>query len=209
MNKIIKKHIDIFKNKSELIQSDMKQIFDNNFEFDIVYDLVRNYFERLNSEFSYIKDFSVGCIYTKDIISEPWYYNPKDYSKNAIEIVQNKQIKYIWINEGKWIIEDYIFCIESETTEDIAYSLSDWKCFEFPKDIKLMFTLIKEGYWLMSLQLPILSEKILSDTKEVYSWDDNFVLTGTMIENIDVITIEHWEKIVETERCYGYYDEFK
>jgi hypothetical protein len=55
---------------------------------------------------------------------------------------------------------------------------------------------------LLSLELPILSKKSLVDTDEVYSWDDKYVLTGTGINNIEMITIEHWNRIIKNERDF-------
>ena len=204
MNNTIKKYIDTYQMRCNLITSDILKFLNHKLDVDVVYDKIRDYYKRLNSEFTYIKDFDINLVLTKSILSEPWYYNPKYYSTKAIEITQNKQTKYIWINEGKWEGEDSTFCLDCESNEGVARELASWTCFDFPKDMKSMISLIKEGYWLLVPQLPKLSEKTLIDTNEVYSWDDKFVLTGTSIKNIDVITIEHWEKIVENEKCYGF-----
>jgi hypothetical protein len=208
MNRIIESYMDQYQKRRDLMKSDLLCFLNQSKNIDELYRRINPYIQSLNSEFNYLKNFEVGFDITRGVMLEPWYYDPKYYSEVAIKISQNKQKKFVWINEGRWESE-YSWHAEgywesSKINEGIASELSEWICLDFPKDIKSMLSLIKEGYWLLNSQLPILSEKSMKDTNEVYSWDDKYVLTGTNIENIDMITIGHWERIVENEKCYGY-----
>ncbi|HEX9061283.1 MAG TPA: hypothetical protein VF941_13975 [Clostridia bacterium] len=196
MNNIITNYINIYQKRSDSIKSSILCFLNQNIDIDIVCNEINICFKSVNLESEYIKNFEIGLVPTKDVISEPWFYDPKYYSEKAIEISQSKQKKYIWIENGKWE-NDY-----HNSNDKIAGYLSDWSCFEFPKNIKSMLYLIREGHRTLNPNLPILSEKTIIDTNEVYSWDDKYVLTGTSIENIAMITIEQWERIVKNENCY-------
>lgn len=195
MNIIIENYKQQYQQKCDLLKSSILSILNQSKDIDELFYKVNTYLQNINKDFKHIKDFEIGLIPTKSVV-EPWYYDSNYYSEKAIEITQNKQKKYIWINDGQWE-SDY-----SDSNDQIAGFLSTWLCFEFPNNIKSMLRLIKEGYWLLSLDLPILSEKLLVDTDEVYSWDDKYVLTGTSINNIEMITIEHWNRIIKNEKIF-------
>ncbi|HEX9058683.1 MAG TPA: hypothetical protein VF941_00725, partial [Clostridia bacterium] len=196
MNNIAENYIHTYSEKCYSIRSNMFNFLNHSTSIDVVYNKIRTYYENINREFNHIKEFEVGLVSTESVISEPWFYDPKYYSEKAIEISQNDEKKHVWLSSGEWECERF------NDNEMIAICLSSWTCFDFPKSMKSMLRLIKEGYWLLKPSLPVLSEKNLIDINEVLSWDDKYVLTGTSIENIDVITIEHWERIVKNEAWF-------
>lgn len=193
MNRIIENYKQQYEQKSFLLKTSLLSILNLNKGINEVYNKIKSNFQNINEEFKYIKNFEIGLISTESVV-ESWYYDSKYYSEKSIEITQNKQKKYIWINDGQWESDCY------GSNDHIAAFLSTWICFEFPSNIKSMLRLIKDEYWLLSLDLPILSEKYLVDTDEVYSWDDKYVLTGTSIKNIEMISIEHWDRIIKNEK---------
>ncbi|MDN5565949.1 MAG: hypothetical protein L0G25_04025, partial [Psychrobacter sp.] len=79
----------------------------------------------------------------------------------------------------------------------IAELLMSWQCLSVPLKVKDIKRLILESYWTFDINiLPKLSSDTPEDTRELISWDEKCVLTGTNKENMCVISREKWNKII-------------
>jgi hypothetical protein len=71
-----------------------------------------------------------------------------------------------------------------------------------PEDVREILYLLGKESWSFSLLLPYLSQKIPTDLDEIVSWDDDYLITGTTLENISLVSRDEWEEIKKRERWY-------
>ena len=82
----------------------------------------------------------------------------------------------------------------------IAELLMSWQCLSMSLKVKDVKRLILEGYWKFDMNIvPKLSSDTPNDTRELISWDDKCVLTGTNKHNMCVLSRREWDEIVSNE----------
>ena len=166
-------------------------------EIDLLFPELRKYFEFISRQVPWIDSFMLTCEKTSQHI-EFYYYDPETQSAEAIVLKQNSEFQFLFREEDHWNLND-----EVRDNEEIAREILTWSALRDPQTVREVMDLIKNGFWRFDAQqIPKLSGEPPVDLREVISWDDKCVLTGTTIQNMDVITREEWQRIVAREHWY-------
>ncbi|QDU12558.1 hypothetical protein CA11_03370 [Gimesia maris] len=130
---------------------------------------------------------------------EFYYHDPVTQSEKAIVFKQANEFQYLFRELNHWNLND-----EISENEEIARQLIAWSALSEPKTIREIMFLIRAGFWKFDpKQIPKLSGTPPADLEELISWDEKSVLTGTNIQNMDVISREAWSRIVAREQWYN------
>ncbi len=168
----------------------------------IVKDLYENLIEiflEVNMMLFWITPFKIDLIKTKDVVNS-WDWDSNIYSEDAIKVYQGEDSYFIWKEDTNWYLDDYYHC----TNHDISIKLSEFKVLQIPANVFEIQKLITNGLWKFDKNnIPKLSEIEPDDVEEVISWDDQHVLIGTTVENLEVVSREEWVKIMQREKWFN------
>lgn len=167
-------------------------------EIDQLYLDLRQTFQLISDQLTWVKAFGVSLDATSRNI-EPYYYDPEHQSKLSIVLTQSHETKFLFREDNSWNLND-----EITDNEAITDKLLYWSSIKEPKNVAEIMKLIKNGFWKFQIhEIPKLSTESPADIQELISWDKKCVLTGTNMDNMCVITREHWNKIVANETRFN------
>ena len=160
-------------------------------------ELLSRIYGDVSEKRSWLSEFSVSLDRTIHHMDD-WDYCKGFHSVDAIVINQGfGEARVIWREGDEWSLSDrYTGHLV------IAKQLSKWPSLEMPEDVREILYLLGKESWSFSLLLPYLSQKIPTDLDEIVSWDDDYLITGTTLENISLVSRDEWEEIKKRERWY-------
>jgi hypothetical protein len=103
---------------------------------------------------------------------------------------------YLWTDCDGWCLDDSLFNVDK-----IAIELANAPLFnKVPENVKELENLLLENIWCFEPgKLPSFKANRPQDDFEVLSWDNEYVLTGTSLENLTVLRREEWDKLCHRE----------
>lgn len=132
------------------------------------------------------------------IVSDYRYHSQEPLSDMCILISLNKNYTYIIKEFNEWNLNDFL-----AKNIEIAEHLMNWECLLLPSKVVDVKRLILTGYWKFDKKMiPKLSSNIPEDTRELISWDEKCVLTGTTRNNMVVMTRKEWSEMIKNEQRY-------
>ena len=160
---------------------------------------------------------NINKIYKEIQIAQPWlepfavkldkttnhlefyYYCAETHLENCVVISTKNEYGFIFGDSHRWnLCDDY-----DMSNAKIAELLMSWRCLFMPLKVKEVKRQILEGYWKFDVDvIPKLSSDTPSDTRELISWDDKCILTGTNKENMCVLSRKDWNKIILNENKF-------
>ncbi|QDT40278.1 hypothetical protein Pan241w_03340 [Gimesia alba] len=168
------------------------------FEVDRLFPELQRTFQLISSRLVWIDPFVITLQETKNNI-DPWYYDTEFQSDYSIVLQQASESKYLFREFNYWNLDDDV-----KENEEIVNQILSWSATRKPKNVREIMGLIKDGFWRFDTQtIPKLSAQCPADIQELISWDEKCVLTGTNMQNMDVITREQWKQVAEREQWYN------
>lgn len=128
---------------------------------------------------------------------------PNSMSQLAIEISDpsccEHALQHLWRDGDEWN-----FAEEYNTPATIAREICNAPIFtNIPECVHDLDYLLVCNAWTFILErMPTFDGNPPKDQLEVISWDKKFVLVGTQIENIEVLSREEWSNILSRETAW-------
>lgn len=171
----------------------------NNYDdVESLYLNINKIYEEIQVTQPWLEPFTIKIDKTTNHL-EFYYYCSAVHSENCVVISTMNEYGFIFRDLDRWILcDDY-----DRSNTRIAELLMSWRCLSTPSKVKEIKRLILKGYWKFDVDIvPKLSSETPSDTRELISWDDKCVLTGTNKENMCVLSRKEWDKIVLNENKF-------
>ena len=163
---------------------------------DKLIECVRKSFKLAYVELPLLVPYEINLVEIESLRYSVFYQSGPEVSNYAIEIKGPKYCEYIWRDTGVWVLADEFF-----TPENIAENICKADLFtQMPESVRDLRFLLAHGYWgFIPEELPKFSGGRPRDSLEVLSWDMDYLLVGTTLENVDVVSRVEWDNISSRE----------
>ena len=170
-------------------------VLSSNNDVVAVKPLLQEIYSGLDQETPLVQAVDVTLVESKCLFS--YFYQIEPTSSFAIQIEHFDYKVFLWIEQEEWCLGDDLFDIDR-----IAEELSSAQMFgRIPENVKELHQLLKEEYWdFRPVKFPIFEGQEPKDMEEVLSYDRSYVLAGTMLDNLEVIERQDWERLCENEK---------
>ena len=143
----------------------------------------------------YFNPFKLKLIDTKSIQHTVYYQEPPGISDETIEITNTAYDGHIWKDDDGWCLDDRYWGVD-RISQELA------KCFlytNYPENVKELKVLLEGRFWNLCQTLPNFGGKTPEDMNEVLSWDEQYILVGTKLDNIAIMSKADWEELCQRE----------
>ena len=177
----------------------IKNVFITESNVEKAFQLFCEEYQLLNQCLAPAFPFKLKLIKTQSLKYRVFYEGSIDKSELSIMITHKGFEAYLWSDEGGWCLNDF-----DNNVEDIVEQLTLAPVINLvPENVKDLRKLLEEEYWSWnSGLLPGFNGKCPKDKDEVVSWDEDFILVGTKIENLEVIKRDDRAKLCEREKSW-------
>ncbi len=152
----------------------------------------REAFKLVYKEIPLLLPYELNLVKTEELRYSEFYQTGPDLSEFAIEIKGSKYCEYLWKDLGDWVLADEFY-----TPAEIAEQVCNAPIFtQMPENVKELKWLLSEGCWrFMPEDLPKFGGITPEDSLEIISWDNQYLLVGTQLENIEMVSRDEWDRI--------------
>lgn len=163
------------------------------------FELGKIYTEATN-EIKLAKPFKIELIDSESIQYSVYYQEPINMSSQTISITHKGYNVYLWMDSEGWCLDDSFYGYN-----EISISLANAPLFDkIPENVKELRPLMLDEYWEFKInEMPFYTGIKPTDSEEVLSWDDRYLLVGTNIENITLVSREDWDRLCNNE-CHWF-----
>lgn len=158
--------------------------------------LLSTVYKELENDHTYFGSFKLELIDTRRIQSIIYYQKPPGISDETIKISSHGYEGYIWKDSDGWCLDDDYWGADKISRELVKCFV----CANFPENVRELKDLLKGGFWALRPNLPCFGGLPPDDINEVISWDNRFVLVGTKIDNLVVVSRDEWEELCKREQ---------
>lgn len=143
--------------------------------------------------------YEISLVKSEKLRYSEFYQAGAELSLYAIEIKGPKYREYIWRDAGEWVLADEFY-----KPNDIAREICKAGLFtQMPESVKDLKFLLTQRFWtFIPGEFPKYGGVPPEDLLEVLSWDNDFLLVGTKLENIEVISRDEWDSLLTRERSW-------
>ncbi len=182
--------------KSEFIKK-VQQLLDSTVDVDKVNSRLPELYSCVLKEIPLINPIAMSIVDSTKLYHYYYQINP-DFGK-AIEIVEGEQNTYLWMDDGSWCLDD-----QFRSSAKIAKSMANSSMFNcVPENIRELNLLLTEKHWRFSTEdLPIFGGVPPADAREVLSYDDNYILAGTNLDTLSVLSRKEWDDLCQRENTW-------
>ncbi len=181
--------------KHQLIEALTSALNRNKVVSALAKELAQTYEVFFLAELSSARRFNIRTFPSTHLTSCGFYQLDYGLSEEAIEISHVHYDAYLWKEDNHWCLD-----ADHETPYEIARQLSEAPVFnKVPENVKHLLQLLQTGEWVFSEHLPKFEGEPPRDTGEVISWDSNHILTGTRLNNLNVMTRREWDQLTHNE----------
>lgn len=152
-------------------------------------------YKDIHKETPLVKAIDVKLVESKYLFN--YFYQIEPTSVYAIQVEHFDYKAFLWIERDEWCLDDGYFSIDR-----IAKELAKAEMFgRIPENVKELYQLLMDEYWSFKpVQFPVFDGLEPKDMDEVLSYDSNYVLAGKVLENIEVITRQDWDRLCDNEK---------
>ena len=179
--------------KSEFVKN-IEQLLDSTEDIGKVYSGLTGLYSCVLKETPLVNPIAISLVDAK-ILYHYFYQISPDYSE-TIEITEGNQNTYLWMDDGSWCLDDGFW-----NNSKIAQAMANSPMFNsVPENIRELYSLLNEKKWRFSSEeLPVFGGRAPGDAREVLSYDENYILAGTNLDTISVISRKDWDDLCQRE----------
>lgn len=175
----------------------IKNILVTENEVEKAYLAFQNEYHSLDKNLAPAFPFELELIETESLRYSVFYQGSVEMSERTIMITHKGYDAYLWTDIDGWNLDD-----DYNDVDEIVHHLALAPVIhKVPESVKELKKLLDEGYWSFNNgHLPSFKGEKPKDDVEVISWDSDFVLVGTKLDNLEIMKRNEWAKLCEREQ---------